>query len=92
MEAYLLDISDHGLHLRLPKPVPCSTPVKIDGNNTLLLGEVCRCEPSDGAYSVGVQLSQTMSSLKELELLHRSLIGETEPKIDSSSESRIPRR
>jgi len=92
MEAYLLDISSNGLQLRLPKPVPCGTPVKIDGNNTLMLGEVCRCEPAEGAYAVGVQLSQALSSLKELELLNRSLTGEAEPKLDSISESDVSRR
>jgi hypothetical protein len=76
IEAYLLDISGSGLQLRVPKPVPCGAAVKIEGGNTLMLGEVCRCEPESGAYTVGVQLSQTLA----------------EPKVESDSEARISRR
>ena len=76
IEAYLLEISGSGLQLRVPKPVPCGAPVEIDCKNTLMLGEVSRCEPEAGAYTVGVQLSQTLA----------------EPKVESDSESRISRR
>jgi len=92
MEAYLLDISGNGLKLRLPELVLCGAAVKIDGNNTLLLGEVSRCEPEAGAFIVGVRLSHRLSSLAELELLNRSLIGDAEPRIESTSESDISRR
>jgi hypothetical protein len=92
MEAYLLDISGTGLQLRLPQAIPCGTPVKIDGNNTLLLGEISRCEPEAGAFIVGVQLSHTLSALAELELLNRALFGDAEPEVDAISESRISRR
>ena len=76
IEAYLLEISGSGLQLRVPKRIPCGAPVKIDWNNTLMLGEICRCEPEAGAYTVGVQLSQTLA----------------EPKVESDSEMRISRR
>lgn len=93
IEACVLDMSGSGLKLRVPAPVPCGTPVKIDGKNTLMLGEVCRCEPEEGAYTVGVQLSQTLSSLMELELLNRALIGEGRgQKVESASDSPVSRR
>jgi len=92
IEAYLLDISGSGLQLRAPMPIPSGAAIKIEGGNTLMLGEVCRCEPADGAYEVGIQVSQTLSSLTELERLNRSLTGEAERKMDSTSESRIARR
>ena len=92
MEAYLLDISGNGLKLRLPEPVPCGAAVQIDDNNALLLGEVSRCDPEAGAFIAGVRLSHRLSSLAELELLNRSLIGDAEPNIESTSESDISRR
>lgn len=93
IEACVLDMSGGGLKLRAPAPVPCGTLVKIDGGNTLMLGEVCRCEPEEGAYTVGVQLSHTFSSLMELELLNRALIGEEHgPKAESASDSPVSRR
>jgi len=76
IEGCVLDMSGSGLQLRVPMPVACGTPVKIDGKNTLMLGEVCRCEPEEGAYTVGVQLSQTLA----------------EPKVESDSEPRISGR
>jgi len=93
IEACVLDISGGGLKLRVPAPVPCGTPVKIDGKHTLMLGKVCRCEPEEGAYTVGVQLSHTLSSLMELELLNRALIGEGRgQKAESASDSPVSRR
>jgi hypothetical protein len=93
IEACVLDMSGSGLQLRVPAPLPCGTTVKIDGKNTLMLGEVCRCEPAEGAYTVGVQLSHTLSSLMELELLNRALIGEGQgQKVESATESRVSRR
>ena len=92
IEAYLLEISGSGLQLRLPKPVPCGAPVKIESGDTLMLGEVHRCGPEAGAYTVGVQLSQELSSLTELERLNRALAGEAEEKVESDSEPRISGR
>jgi len=92
MEAYLLDISSGGLRLRLPQPLPCGTPVKVDVNNTGMLGEVCRCEPEAGAYMVRVQASQTSSSLMKLERLERALMSEAEGNVESDSEPRFSSR
>jgi hypothetical protein len=92
IEAYLLEISGSGLQLRLPKPVPCGAPVKIESRDTLMLGEVRRCEPEAGAYTVGVQLSPELSSLTELERLNRALAGGAEEKVESDSEPRISGR
>jgi hypothetical protein len=92
IEAYLLDMSGNGLQLRAPMPVSCGAAIKIESGNTLMLGEVCRCEPEAGAYAVGVQLSQDLSSLMELELLNRALISGAEEKIGSDSEPRISGR
>jgi hypothetical protein len=92
IEAYLLDISGSGLQLRLPIAVPCGTAVKIEGGDTLMLGEVCRCEPAGGAYTAGVQVCQTLSSLMELELRNRVLIGEGKPKSEFVSQADVSRR
>ena len=92
IEACVTELSGSGVQLRVPMPLPCGATIEIEGGDTLVLGEVCRCEPAEGAYAVGVQLSQALSSLKELELLNRSLTGEAEPKLDSISESDVSRR
>jgi hypothetical protein len=93
IEACVLDISNSGLQLRLPTPLPCGAAIEIEGEDALAVGEVCRCEPEKGAYRVGVKVSQTLSSLMELELLNRALIGEGKGReVESPSESRVSRR
>ena len=79
IEVCVLDISESGMRLRSPIPIPCGTPVKIDGCSAVVLGEVCRCIPKEGADTVGLHLTCRLSSLAELELLNRALIGE--PKV-----------
>lgn len=93
IEACVLDMSGGGLKLRASSPVPCGTPIKIDSKNTLMLGEVCRCEPEGEAYTAAVQLCHTLSSLMDLELLNRALIGEGRgQKVESASDSPVSRR
>ena len=74
--------------MRSPTPLACDTQVKIEGQDVLMLGTVCRCEPQEGAYRIGIQLSAPLSSLIELELLNRALIesGRVE-KVESPSGS-----
>ena len=62
MKASVLDISGSGMRLRTPLPVPCGTPVEIHTNETLTCGSVCRCKPDNVSYTLGVQLSNTLSS------------------------------
>ena len=59
MPASVRDISGSGMRLRTSLPVPCGTPIEIEAQETLTLGSVCRCEPDDGSYTIGVQISET---------------------------------
>jgi hypothetical protein len=59
MPASVRDISGSGMRLRTSLPVPCGTPIEIEAHETLTLGSVCRCEPDDGSYMIGVQISET---------------------------------
>ena len=59
MPASVRDISGSGMRLRTSLPVPCGTSVEIETHEMLALGSVCRCEPDDGAYAIGVQISET---------------------------------
>jgi hypothetical protein len=59
MQARVCDISGSGMRLRTPLPVPCGTPIEIEAHEMLSLGSVCRCEPDNGSYTIGVQISET---------------------------------
>ena len=88
IEACLLDISSSGMHVRSPTQLACDTQVKIQREDVQMLGTVCRCDAQEGGYTIGIQISDPMSSLIELELLNRALIG-SEPvvQVESPSES-----
>ena len=59
MPASVRDISGSGMRLQTSLPVPCGTSVEIETQEMLAAGLVCRCEPDNGAYTLGVQLSKT---------------------------------
>lgn len=46
------------MRLRTPLPVPCGTAIEIDARETIALGSVCRCEPDNGSYMIGVEISE----------------------------------
>jgi hypothetical protein len=66
MHASILDISESGNRLRTPMPVACGTAVEIHTSETLTSGTVCRCEPDNVSYTVGVQLSKTLNPRKKV--------------------------
>jgi len=60
IEGQVTDVSGSGLRLRLPLPVPCGALVEIVDKHTLILGEVCRCVPDEGAYAAGIRVKETL--------------------------------
>jgi hypothetical protein len=76
MEACILNISDRGLRVRVPQPVPAGTVIKADASEMRMLGEVMRCVPVDGAYHLGVQLFNALSATSDLNRLNRQLLQE----------------
>ncbi len=75
MAGRVLDMSGGGLRLFVPMPIPCGSPVKVEGDNMLVLGEACRSAPARGAYDVGLAVSHSLGSLAELALSNRTLLG-----------------
>src|SRR5579859_7230640 len=65
MPASVRDISGSGMLLRTALPVPCGMPVEIEARETLALGSVCRCEPDNGSYMIGVEISETGSPIRD---------------------------
>ncbi len=61
MSGRVLDMSGSGLRLRLPNPVPCGSPIKVESQHMVMLGEVSRCQDDDGDYIVGLMLLHTAS-------------------------------
>jgi len=75
-ESRILDFSGRALLLSAPFPAPCGSPVRIEGGDMLLLGEVCRVEPAEQGWRIAVEIRHSLRGLSELERLNRSLLGE----------------
>jgi len=67
MPASVRDISGSGMRLRTPLPVPCGTSIEIETQEMLAVGSVCRCEPDEGSYTLGVQISKVGAPQRTLE-------------------------
>jgi hypothetical protein len=59
IQACILDVSGSGMRLRSTVAIPCGAPIEIEVNNTMSRGTVCRCEPEQDSYDVGVQMLKT---------------------------------
>jgi hypothetical protein len=79
IEACMLDASSRGVRLRAPEPVPVGAAVRVDGREAVLFGTVTRCEPTRGAFDVGISLSRPWEMLSELRKFNAALLVESEP-------------
>jgi len=73
----IVNVAGRGINVSLEQPLPVDVPVRIDLDDTLALGEVCYCEPTEGRYSVGIQVDQILNGLESLLRLNEALLGET---------------
>ena len=66
VQACILDYSGSGMRLRSKLPVPCGAQVEIDANSTLVLGQICRCEPAKKGFELGVQIQKITAASEVL--------------------------
>lgn len=59
MQASVLDISGSGMRLLTKSPVPCGASVEVWMNESVAWGSVCRCEPAEDSYELGIQVFET---------------------------------
>ena len=71
-----VNLSGRGIRVFLQVSLRAGEPVRIDIEDTLLLGEVCYCQPEDDGFVVGVEIDQALGSLRDLARLNRALLGE----------------
>jgi hypothetical protein len=84
MMGHILDVSEHGMALLLPSPVPAGSAIKIECGDTLVLGEVSYCIPREGAYRAGLVIKHRLAGLAELHRLNRALHGASQTDTVSS--------
>ena len=77
MEGYLSNISGRGLRMTLSEAIPVNAAIRVDVDNSMLLGEVCYCEPFGGQWAVGLEMEQSLSDLSGLcRLVERLMMEE----------------
>ncbi len=75
----VVNVSGNGMRLILDRPVAPGVPLKIECEETLLLGEVCYCEEVEGSYAAGLELEHALLQTGDLARLSRRLLCQEEP-------------
>ncbi|MEZ5351179.1 MAG: PilZ domain-containing protein [Bryobacteraceae bacterium] len=73
---WVVDLSGRGAAVRMEDPMSPGTLVRMQWDDTLLLGEVCYCVAEGDRYRVGLELRHSLTHLAELERLRARLLGE----------------
>ena len=68
--------SGRGLRLVLKQSLPVGAVVKVQGDDWLVLGDVCYCRKERSNFVVGLQLEHSLMGLQELKDLNRKFTSE----------------
>ena len=66
-----------------PAPLKPGTPVRMEGNDMLVLGEVCSVDRGENEWIAAVKVAHSLASLAALERFNRALLGERTPRVPS---------
>jgi hypothetical protein len=85
--AHLADWSDGGMRLTAAEPLAPGTPVRVDWDDQLALGEVCHCSSLatdvPGGYAIGLRVQQMLTGLDSLRRLADRLMGPSRESLTS---------
>jgi hypothetical protein len=73
--AQAIEFSGHGLQLVIHQPIPVNAAVKVEGDDWMMLGEVCYCRQEGIHFVAGLRIDQTLDNLQELAELNKNLLG-----------------
>src|SRR5579864_7498918 len=77
--AQAIEFSGHGLQVVLHRPIPVNAAIKVEGDDWMMLGEVCYCRQEGIHFAAGLKIDQTLENLQELADLNAHLL-QTESK------------
>jgi PilZ domain len=66
LPARIKNVSARGIGIELEGPVAIGTALKIELDDSLLLGEVIYCREDEASYYVGVEIEQALRGLGDL--------------------------
>ena len=76
LPARVKNVSGRGLGLELDGPVAAGAALKLELDDTLILGEVIYCRQQGETYYIGVEIEQTLANLADLSAAVRSFNAE----------------
>ncbi len=74
--ALLKNLSGRGLSVLTDCAIPLGTPVRLDVNDSVMLGEICYCASTSEGLICGIQLEQALHSVADLTRLVARLMME----------------
>ena len=83
MTAAAVEVSAHGMRVVLDRPIPVGAAIKLESDDTLMLGEVRYCAPEANGFIAGLRLDQVLRKLGQVEALNRALFGEERGPIET---------
>jgi hypothetical protein len=78
-EATITEVSGRGMRIVAHRALPLSAPVRLDLDDSLVLGEVCYCSPDGDKFVIGLQLQHSLLRLAELADLRSQWVDEATP-------------
>ena len=72
----VLETSGGRVLIATPTPLKIGTPVRLEGDDTLVLGEICSVERGENEWIATVKIAHSLASLAALERFNRALLGE----------------
>jgi hypothetical protein len=75
----VLETSGGRVLVATPAKLPPGMPVRMEGNDALVLGEICSVERKENEWIAAVEIAHSLGSLAELERFNRALLGDGRP-------------
>lgn len=73
LDATIVGISQGGMRIETSVNVPIGTLIKMEGKDTLFLGEVVYCHGAEPVLHLGIILTRALYGLAELRRVHKPL-------------------
>ena len=75
LPAMTVDMSGNGMAFVVNRAIPLGALVKVESDDSLILGEICHCSPQSNGFLVGLEIKQWLGNLEELTNLNQRLFG-----------------
>jgi hypothetical protein len=72
----VLEYSGGRVLVATPASLQPGTPVRVEGNDTLVLGEICAVDRQENEWIAAVKIVHSLTSLAALESFNRALLGQ----------------